>query len=472
MNPTHSILHAALEIGLAASPSLSPVLRRLVGRITFGGNRYEWDLAKTLGYDGYLDYHLAYASIPDDALARSLSKLTTLNSSPIDMFMMMEKQGDDRPVVEFITATLSRSAYSKRQLYQRMVEFWSDHFNIFLGKDTQELLKPLDDRNVIRKHALGRFPELLRASARSGAMLMYLDNVSNHVAAPNQNYARELMELYTLGPGHYTQYDIEEVARCFTGWNVDRNEKSKHFGVFRFEPHMHDYGVKNVLGHRIPSGNGVEDGERVLEILTSDPKLAPLTGRFIGQKLVEFFWGEDPPAELVEQVAKVYVQTKGAIKPMVRASLGRPWLERARPKLKRPYHLMMSAIRALPSEIEAPEALADVLRVMGHLPFHWVAPDGYPTEAAYWGGHLLSRWSFGAWFVDQNSIVRIDDALFDGALTPQAFLDRIDASFFGGTLPSRERDALNAYLARDPKDPAIRRETVGLALASPAFQWY
>lgn len=168
MSPTHSILHAATGPPLAGSPPLSPVVRRLVDRITFGGNRDEWDLAKTLGYEGYLDYHLDYTAMLDDALDRSLSKLTTLHSSPIDMFMMMEKQRDDRPVVEFLTATLSRSAYSKRQLYERMVEFWSDHFNIFFGKDMQALLKPLDDRNVIRQHALGTFPELLRASARSG----------------------------------------------------------------------------------------------------------------------------------------------------------------------------------------------------------------------------------------------------------------------------------------------------------------
>jgi len=376
-------------------PALPDALRKLVNRATFGMNAREAELAQDLGYAGYVDYHLAYDAIDDTALDNRLGTLHTLNWTPVQRIRSSQRD-NAVSVDQFALATLLRSAYSTRQLYERMVEVWTNHFNIFIQDDHQRALKPVDDAEVIRPHALGNFYDLLWASAHSPAMLVYLDNDTSVAGAPNENYARELLELHTLGAGNFTQQDVEEVARCFTGWTVVKDTNAREAGRFYFDPEAHDMGSKVVLGQEIPAGGGESDGEAVLSILTSDPAVAPTTARFLAGKLAVLFYGYEPPAPYVQEIADAYSATGGDLRAMVRAALAESWIAQAPPKLKRPYHFIMSSLRARPSNINNGQRLASFLLNAGHFPYFWPAPDGYPDDLDHWGSRALERWNFGA----------------------------------------------------------------------------
>src|SRR5258706_11428260 len=235
----------------------------------------------------------------------------------------------DRETVpnELRQATLLRQLYSKRQLYEVMVDFWSDHFNIFTKKGTGFYLNTGDARAVIRKHGLVSFLDLLWASANSHAMMTYLDNQANEKSHPNENYARELMELHTLGvDAGYTQQDVMELARCLTGWNV-----KEHFwlGDFVFKLDLHDTGAKHVLGMTIASA-GIKEAEQVLEMLVTHPSAA----HFISTKLARRFIADEPPQELVEKAAQIFLKTKGDIRSVLRVIL-LDGLPLAQPQIKR-----------------------------------------------------------------------------------------------------------------------------------------
>jgi Protein of unknown function (DUF1800) len=215
---------AALALlGEAPSQAAPPVgsTRWLINRITMGWTPEEQLLADTLGYHGYLEYHLNHTAIDDSAMNQRLAPYTLLNAPPYYL------KGFNASIVtnQLCQATFIRATYSKRQLFERMVEFWTDHLNIDIKKEDNPWIKLIDDRDVIRAHALGNFEALIIASARSPSMLQYLDNGISVVGNPNENYARELMELHTMGvSGGYTQHDVVEVARAFTGWSFDASD--------------------------------------------------------------------------------------------------------------------------------------------------------------------------------------------------------------------------------------------------------
>jgi uncharacterized protein (DUF1800 family) len=281
-------------------------------------------------------------------------------------------------------AKLVRAVNSQRQLQEVLVDFWGNHFNIDMKKGPDRVLKVVDDREVIRPHIWGSFRDLLEASAKSPAMLYYLDNATNtvgHTVTPmeammterintqmtengngafappvpkvgekkggiNENYAREIMELHTLGvDGGYTQQDVQEVARCFTGWSVDRKT-----GEFAFHARQHDNGSKVVLGHNIPAGSGMQDGETVLDILASSPACA----HHISLELCQRFVSDDPPAALVDRVAGVFTQSNGNLRQVTEAILTSPeFLSPANynNKIKSPLEFAVSAVRASESSI-------------------------------------------------------------------------------------------------------------------------
>jgi uncharacterized protein (DUF1800 family) len=283
-------------------------------------------------------------------------------------------------------AKLVRAVDSQRQLQEVLVDFWGNHFNIDMKKGPDRVMKVVDDRDVIRPHIWGSFRELLEASAKSPAMLYYLDNATNTVAhtvtsreqmvtqrvadqmmqngngalAPpvpeigskkggiNENYAREIMELHTLGvDGGYTQQDVQEVARCFTGWSIDRKT-----GEFAFHARQHDNGSKTVLGHLIPAGGGMQDGETVLDILCANPACA----HHIALQMCQRFVSDDPPAALVNRVAGVFTQTNGDLRKVTEAILTSPeFLSPANynNKIKSPLEFAVSAVRATGSSIIA-----------------------------------------------------------------------------------------------------------------------
>ena len=291
---------------------------------------------------------------------------------------------------ELARHTFLRALTSKRQLQEVMVGFWSDHFNIQMAKGDCVYAKPSDDREVIRRHALGSFRDLLRASALSPAMLVYLDGVENKRGVPNENYARELLELHTLGvDGGYSQADVMEAARCLTGWRVRGLEEWRR-GRVEFHPDRHDDGVKMVLGSVI-AGRGAAEIDDLIDVVAAHPS----TARFLATKLCRWFIADDPPAAAIAVVADTFTTSEGDVPATLRAVFSTPefWAS-AGGKLKRPFRFVVSSMRGLGGLTDGGPEVLDWLGRMGQAPFQHPTPDGYPFEARPWLGTLLWRWSF------------------------------------------------------------------------------
>jgi uncharacterized protein (DUF1800 family) len=291
-------------------------------------------------------------------------------------------------------AALLRAVHSPDQLYEVMVAFWTDHFNIDSSKADCRWLKPLDDREVIRRHAFGRFSELLAASATSPAMLFYLDGRDNtNQGKPNENYARELMELHTMGVhGGYTQTDVLEAARCLTGWTViGRDSKRLGIGKVEFIADRHDDGPKRVLGQTIAAGGMANDLTQLLEIVTNHPA----TPRFIAAKLCRRFISDEPPENAVTATAAAFASSKGDIRKTLRALFATDEFRTVRrTKFKRPFHFLVSALRATGVPHQCGKEVQIALRRMGHMPFDYPTPEGYSEQGDDWLSTLLARWDF------------------------------------------------------------------------------
>ncbi len=436
---------------------------RALSRLTFGPRADERAHAATVGLDAWIEEQLAPDQIDDREVALRVRRFDTLSMDSSIVFGTRE----DTAIRELQQATLLRAVYSKRQLYEVMVEFWSDHFSISSLKGECAWLKTIDDRETIRPHALGSFGDLLWASMRSPAMLIYLDNQENHAGSPNENYARELMELHTLGvTAGYTQRDVQEVARCLTGWSVDARLRR---GQFRFFAEQHDDGAKSVLGASIPAGGGAGDAERVFDLLMNHPA----TPGFIAAKLVRRLVSDDPPAALVGRAAATFARTRGDIAAVLRTILHSAEFAAAPPKLKRPLHLVAGALRQLDAETTGGRPLLAALAEMGQPLFQWPTPDGFPDRSAAWSGALLARWKF-ALALAQNAIprTRIDLAALaaaagDGA--PAQVFDRLGALLLGSAPPPALRDQVLGALrsSGEVEPPAM----IAAILASPAYQW-
>ena len=446
----------------AANPSDTV---RLVRRVTQGVTSEEVTRAGTLGYQRYLDYQLDYTRIDDRAVeAFVASNYRTLALPTAEIYRIPTLT---RTLQE---ATLYRAAFSKRQLYERMVEFWSDHFNIDIEKAGVNKIE--DDRDVIRKHALGNFGDLLRASSRSIAMLGYLDQFDSRAGSPNQNYARELMELHTVGvDGGYTQRDVAGLSRVLTGWTFER----AWGGHFIFDPAIHDWDAKRVMGLAIPAdtstsgGAGIAEGERAVDLLLAHPS----TGRFLATKLIKWLLTPTPTETQIATVARVYTATKGDIKSMVRATLNEDWLREAPLKFKRPAHFVASALRVLAPTVNGMSTANECLAETGQELFKWETPDGYPDALDYWAGNLLPRWKVANRLAAERSATELHvDVSAYQAGSPEAAVARMDRELFGGEMPRATSTRLLAYLTAGPVNETRMRETLALALSAPAFQWY
>ncbi len=438
-------------------------LGHVLSRCSFGiapGERAE---AGALGIDAWLERQLEPAAIDDDACER-LARGFSVLGEPAGELYEYKKEVVAR---ELAQSTLMRAVHSRRQLYEVMVSFWSDHFNIDLSKADCAWLKAADERDVARAHALGRFPDLLRASALSPAMLWYLDGRENRRASPddrpNENYARELLELHTLGVhGGYSQRDVMEVARCLSGWTVrDRSRFRK--GMVEFIPTAHDDGEKLVLGQRIAAGGGAGDLDRVLAIVCAHPS----TARHIATKLCRRFIAEDPPAAAVDAVAGAFTASSGDVRAVMRALFACPSFRAEEPelralrgaKLKRPFHYLASMLRATDAVTDASRQLLDHLAALGQVPFRFPTPDGYPDTAAAWKDGLLWRWKLAA-ALAANRIpgTRIDA---DDLLRRAGGADGLARHLLGRAPDPAERRALDA---------AGPSRALVLLLSSPAFQ--
>ncbi|MES2459934.1 MAG: DUF1800 domain-containing protein, partial [Armatimonadota bacterium] len=370
---------------------------------------------------------------------------------------------DTAVLAQMQQASLLRAVYSRFPLRERMVDFWTNHFNIYARKGFGASFKAVDDLAVIRKEALTTFPALLKATAHSPAMLAYLDNPSNRRGVANENYARELMELHTLGvDGGYTQKDVQEVARCLTGWTIEDRFLHRR-GSFRFDRERHDEGTKTVMGVAVPANGGAADGDRVLEILAHHPS----TARFIAGKLVRYFHGDNTDSKTTERVAAVYLSTGGSIPSMLRVLLSgdgpygiSPTLLSAPPLLKRPFDFLVSSLRITGADTDGGVALQKHLNSMGQPLFQWPMPDGYPDSTAAWTGSLLARWNFAAALMDSK---------IPGTTAAPTTLQK--AELIQLILPGLDKadHAKIEQCLKPLQDKAP--QSAALLLASPAFQW-
>jgi uncharacterized protein (DUF1800 family) len=439
-------------------------------------------------------------------------------------------------IAELQQAKILRAVYSERQLQEVMADFWLNHFNVFANKGADRVMITAYERDTIRPHVFGKFEDLLRATAKSPAMLFYLDNwmsASPNAKLPerplrfnnnrriqqanrfgqinnrrlpndprgdraqqeqmrqlaqqqrrnrglNENYAREIMELHTLGvDGGYTQKDVQEVARCFTGWTI---RQPRQGGDFYFAQFMHDDGEKVVLGKKIPAGGGMNDGEAVIKLLAHHPA----TAKFISTKLARKFVSDNPPPALIDRTAKVFLKTGGDIREVLRSILTSPefWAaESYRAKIKTPFEMTVSAVRALGAETNGAPQFHRWIAQMGEPLFLAQPPTGYAETAETWvnTGALLQRMNF-ALALSANRIpgTRVPlRALAQGAdpSQPSSVADHFLKLLLHGEVSPQTRATLDKSLG----DPQIARndaggmntdvaKVVGLILGSPEFQ--
>jgi uncharacterized protein (DUF1800 family) len=504
-------LERQLEPARIPDAAADSILRQLV---VHGRSAFEVMAVRPNGYELAINT----SRIPDNEVRRS-----RITGSPIEELADMRaqvKEEDERIAragrisqlsyaawQEVVPAMLIRSTQSERQLLEVMTVFWQNHFSVFADKMPHPLAL-LDYDRAVHAHALGKFRDLLGAVSKTPAMLFYLDNTMSGVdslhptameaaveaarrhAPPlgdpmlipvashrrsglNENYARELMELHTLGAdGGYTQHDVQEVARCLTGWWI--NDDYRYTPSFLFRPEQHDAGEKTVLGVRFPAGGGVEEGERVLDILARHPS----TSRFVARKLVTYFVSDDPPAALVERAAATFRRTDGDIAEVMRTIVrSREFNSRAayRAKAKTPFELVASTMRVMNAAPDTTMRTAQLIANLGQRIWGRLTPDGWPDQGAEWltMGSMLNRFNFaarvGAGQVPGMTIAqwRLHDAIL--ALSHEGQAQKIiDAVLAGDASPTTRR----GLIALEPAGRSATKlgDLLAMALASPEFQ--
>jgi len=381
---------------------------------------------------------------------------------------------------------LARAIFSSRQLEEQLADFWYNHFNVYLDKGADRFLVPSYEREAIRPHLLGRFRDLLEATAQSPAMLFYLDNwesvgpdtqrrpanAKRNIKQPprglNENYARELMELHTLGvDGGYTQKDVTEVARCFTGWTIRPPQQG---GDFFYNDRVHDKGEKMVLGVRIPAGGGRDDAEKVLDILAAHPS----TAHFISRKLAQRFVADDPPPELVEKMARKFHDSHGDLRAVMKTMLSsNEFFSQGayRAKVKTPFEMIVSAVRATGAQVDTAFPLANQIAQMGEPLYRKLEPTGYSSANVEWvnSAALLGRMNFALALV-QNRVpgVKVDASKFGGE--PGDIARQV---LFRDATPETRAAIEKALADQHTKNPDAARNpamVAGLVLGSPDFQ--
>ena len=408
---------------------------------------------------------------------------------------------------ELSAAKLARATDSNRQLQEVLVDFWSNHFNLDINKKQVSAFKVLDDRDTIRPHVFTTFRELLGASAHSPAMMVYLDNatstadniqlgrgknakkIKKKAGGLNENYGREIMELHTLGvDGGYTQQDVTEVARCFTGWSVGQD------GTFMFRPFAHDNGEKTVLGHTIPAGGGQKDGEMVLDILAS----SPATAKHIAFELCQRFIADAPPQSAVDAVAKSFTDSGGDLKKVYATLFATPEFNSQgayRAKIKSPLEFAVSAVRALDGTFALPDPdnprqrqwlaligissrdrsnnranlprrpLASEIATMGQPLWGYQAPTGYPENSQEWvsSSALISRLNFAL----SLTTGRIGDVAIEKDTFSNTDVTAVADNLLSAPLSAQSLSIIKDEVKTTPGDGAKIR---ALILGSPEFQ--
>jgi uncharacterized protein (DUF1800 family) len=483
------ILFVPLAVGLRADSAVASrpddkTIAHVLNRLGFGPRPGEIERVRSMGLAAYIDQQLHPERIADTQMAGRLASFSTLALSTRELAsdyfipaMRAHREAKSRadraptpeeagirrqrriPLEELSQQKFLRAAFSDRQLEEVMTDFWFNHFNVFAGKGATGIYLVEYEREGIRPHLLGKFRDLLRATATSPAMLFYLDNWQS--ANPNaharqtrrglnENYGRELLELHTLGvDGGYSQHDVVEVARCFTGWTI---QVPRQGGGFRFERRLHDEGEKVVLGHRIKAAGGQSDGEQVLDILAAHPS----TARFIAMKLVRRFVSDAPPKALVDRAAERFRDTHGDIREVLRTILTSPEFFAAdayRAKVKTPFEFLVSTVRATASEVTSADSLVQAVRQLGMPLYLCQPPTGYSDLADAWvnSGALLNR---------MNVALSLTEGKMRG-IEPSVEVDVAQTALV------HDLSATTAATIAKASDP---RQAAALTIGSPEFQ--
>ena len=441
-----------------------------LNRTSLGATPEMYDRVRAIGLNAFLDEQMHPETITDTAADGLLTGFPTLSMSPGER---LQYQKSPQPIQELTAATLLKQWQSRRQLHEVMVDFWSNHFNIYIYKSSCRVLKTDDDLNVIRPNTFSKFGDILSASAHSPAMLFYLDNADSRKQAPNENYARELMELHTLSVnGGYSQADVFDVARALTGWGIAKPDSTlTPPGTFQYDQRVHDDGQKTILGTVFPAGGGEQDGVKLLDQLAHHP----MTARFISAKLARRFVSDIPDASLVDSLARVFTQSDGDTRAVLKAIFSsEAFKNSAGQKMKRPMEFMVSALRLTGASLNGSALpFEDYLGALGQAPFTWQTPDGFPDQADFWRttSGLLERWNFGILLTSgQVDGAQVDvRALTRDAGSAQDVVDVLSKRFLGALLPQDARSILVDFASGGNLDknlPAI----AGLILGSPHFQ--
>jgi uncharacterized protein (DUF1800 family) len=470
-----------------------------------------------------LDQRIAIAASTPD----TQKKLLVADFTPREreIFSAMSGGPDAAHVVddELIQAKIVRAVLSERQLQEVMTDFWFNHFNVFLYKNTDQIYTPSYERDAIRPYALGKFRDLLLATAQHPAMLVYLDNWQSigpdSIVAEkaknrpkqadrglNENYGREVMELHTVGVnGGYSQADVTNLAKIFTGWTIDRPEYGNGFS---FDPRKHEPGAKTWYGQKI-NDDGFNEGKAALTWLASQPQ----TAHFISYKIAQRFVADDPPAALVDRMAQSFLDSDGDIKDVLRTMVRSPefWSRKYyRTKVKTPLEFVASAFRATETNPTNPGAIASTLKTMGEPLYQMQPPTGYPMTADHWmnsaalvdrlnfslaltsgklggipfdgpkllaAGLLQSTPEYAGTTMHRISMSEAPDRAGLSAPTgPQEVLSVMEHLVVGGSVSPTTRDVIlkemsDAGTASTPPDPAQTVDTIAaLILGSPEFQ--
>jgi len=529
----------------------------LLSRFTYGAMPGQVDAVVKMGLENWFAQQLA-AQDPDDSLEQVLNRYDALTLSNqqvaetyprngqvirmairdgiVDKDSVKADRKEYRQVIQqymqergykreqelfrqFICQKVLRAAYSENQLQEVMTDFWFNHFNVSITKNDCAEFIPAYERDVIRPNALGRFNELLLKTAKSPAMLFYLDNFNSSapvdsMAMPaggrarglNENYAREVMELHTLGvDGGYTQQDVTQAARVLTGWGVyPMGEFAKapqaqvlhrftdeqierrgfvHDGDFFFNANRHDKGEKVVLGHVFPAGGGYEEGVDLLNLLAHHPS----TAKFICHKIAVRFVSDDPPAALVDKLSKTFLEKNGDIRQVLITLVTAPefWSADAlREKTKSPFELAIGAVRSLHATVDQPMQLYNWVSRMGERKYYYVAPTGFPDKGAYWinTGSLLNRMNFGLALAAGRILgVNVDLLALNNGHEPESAQAAL--LIYGHLiLPERNLDATvkrltpmlnNAAIETitgDSSSEPMLAQVVGIIIGSPEYQ--
>lgn len=443
--------------------------RLFADKLTFGATPDLVAEIEQASPSGWLEVQLAPDDVPEDPrIPDTLSTFQTLH------LVGRERASNDLRYLmprEQTAHQLLHAVWSRRQVREVMVEFWADHFNVaFLGGELEMTIREFD--LVLRRHALGRFADLLHATARSVAMMVYLDNDASRWPHPNENYARELMELHTLGVGGgYTEDDVQQAARALTGWSHSSLRDDDHwFGFVYDEQHHYSAGPITVMDLVMPAMGGPESirhGEDLLTYLASHPS----TITHVCTKLARRFVADQPPPELVSTMVDAWNTSDGTIAAVLRAMVAHPtFLSSHRGKVRRPFQYLAFALRVLGDSVtinargggtaDWVNKVEHTLDSMGQRPYRWPAPNGYPDVAGYWASTagLLSRWN--------TALAIVRDQIQGMEFHPPLLRQRVDAPTAGALLTR----LCQHILGRGPSGPEQEalRLIAGVPLEGPA----